>query len=664
MEEREVVRLLLERRLQDALDALQPFFSGEEYWELSKEYSDICNTYSSLLDFFRKGVEDSERQRVWTRLVGRTLLLTDRLYLKNRMPNIRPTDYGAPSLWTAADKSAARARLHDTQEGTTDACLLMSEMTLSLLRVFDPLKMQLLCEAALADKDDVAIRAVTALFLAVRQHGNRLPFYPSLQERLQLLADDSAFSDMLADVELQFIRSLDTERIERKMKEEIIPSMLRNPKLRGKPFITSEDLSEDTDPDWQKWLSESGVEESIQELTEMQMNGADVYMATFSQLKGYPFFQKTENWFRPFDIHDEAVEGLFPEGDEGFTLQQLILRSGTFCNSDKYSFCLTLKQLPKEQMEMLRMQMKEQEDAIREEQAETLASIQKAQGELSTRTLIRQYVQDLYRFFHLHYTRSQYTSPFDKNWLTDSERTLHDTLRLSKKSMLASTELNFQRKDYTYAKAGFEILMEQHPEAMDDATLWQKYGYCEQKTGNPHKAIDALRKADALKPDRYWNMLHLAQCFRDIQEYETALDYYQKAENMKPDNLKLTFQAALCLTNLERHDEALQHLYKLAYHQPDSPEVVRAIIHALLMLHKPQNAEKYVSQMLNSLHNDISEDDWVKIGCQKWMTQKRDEALDCWKNTDNLRSYKVLMKQYGISADDFTFICDLWKAQK
>ena len=84
-------------------------------------------------------------------------------------------------------------------------------------------------------------------------------------------------------------------------------------------------------------------------------------------------------------------------------------------------------------MEMLRTQMKEQEDAIREEQAETLASIQKAQGELSTRTLIRQYVQDLYRFFHLHYTRSQYTSPFDKNWLTDSERTLHDTLRFSKK---------------------------------------------------------------------------------------------------------------------------------------------------------------------------------------------------------------------------------------
>ena len=159
-------------------------------------------------------------------------------------------------------------------------------------------------------------------------------------------------------------------------------------------------------------------------------------------------------------------------------------------------------------------------------------------------------------------------------------------------------------------------------------------------------------------------MLHLAQCFRDIQEYETALDYYQKAESMKPDNLKLTFQAASCLTNLERHDEALQHLYKLAYHEPDSPEVVRAIIHALLMLHKPQNAEKYVTQMLNSLHNDIREDDWVKIGCQKWLTQKRDEALDCWKNTDNLRSYKVLMKQYGISADDITFICDLWKAQR
>ena len=660
MKVNDIVQLLIQNRLQEALNALQPFFLDSSQWELSKEYADICNTYATLLDFFKRDVDDTERERVYTRLVGRSLLLTDKLRLKETF--VQKTDFGAPSLWTAADVASARSRLHNLHESTADACLLTSDMTLSLLKMFDPQKMLLLCEAALSDKDDVSTRAVTALFLAVRLHGNRLPFYPELQARLSLLADDSAFADMLADVELQFIRSLDTERIERKLKEEIIPSMLRNPKLRSKPFITTESLTDDSDPEWKKWLSESGVEESLQELTEMQMSGADVYMATFSQLKGYPFFQKTENWFRPFDIHDDAVKGLFPESDSDSTLQQLIFRSGIFCNSDKYSFCLTLKQLPEEQLQMLRSQMKEQEDSILEEQAETLASMEKSKTDLSARTLVRQYVQDLYRFFNLHYTRSQYIRPFDTLWLQSTEQALHSAFRLEQKTILAAIELNARQKDYAYSLIEFELLTKSHPTAMD-ATLWQKLGYCRQKTNNLTGAVEALRIADSMKPNHYWNILHLAQCYRDLGDHESALEHFRKAESMKPDNMQLTYQSALCLIALERHDEALQLLYKIAYHEPDSVKVMRALIRTLLVLNKAQSAGKYATQMLNEHANDLIPDDWFDIGCQQWLTKNRELAISCWKQMEIKHLDAKQMKRYGFGKEDIIFIHDLCVAK-
>ncbi|MBR5963426.1 MAG: tetratricopeptide repeat protein [Bacteroidaceae bacterium] len=653
----DIVQLLIKNRLQEALNALQPFFLDGSQWELSKEYSDICNTYATLLDYFKRGVDDSERQRVHKDLVGRTLLLTDRLRIKD-LP-IQRNEFGVPSLWNASDLSSARTLLFSSHTSDTQACLLISSMTLSLMRIFDPLKVILLSEASLSEKDSIAIRAVTSLFICVRLHSARLPFYPDLQTRLQLLSEDSAFTEMLSDVELQFIRSLDTERIERKMKEEIIPSMLRNPKLKGKPFITNEDLTEDSDPDWEKWLQESGVEESIQELTEMQMNGADVYMATFSQLKGYPFFQKMENWFRPFDIHDSEITDLFPDDEDSSTLRQLILHSGIFCNSDKYSFCLTLKQLPKEQLKMLRTQMKEQEDAMREEHAETLASLEEKKGQqLSSRTLIRQYIQDLYRFFHLHYTRSQYVNPFEASWLQHTEKALYDIFQIQQKSLLAIIEMNARRKDYAYALVAFDLLLNRYPSAMD-ATLWQKLGLCRQQSGDLQGALEALRTADALRPDNYWTTLHMAQCYRDLGNYSRALEHYRRAEGMKPDNLQLTYQTARCLMEQDMFNEALPVLYKLAYHEPDSMKVMRSLLHALLMTHKPQNAEKYVETMLKEHFHDIQPSDWFTIGCQLWLTEKREEAVNCWKQM-KMQDFDVKqMLRYGFDEPDLIYIRDL-----
>lgn len=87
-------------------------------------------------------------------------------------------------------------------------------------------------------------------------------------------------------------------------------------------------------------------------------------MSTFAQLKGYPFFREPHNWFYPFDrMHSSIIHqvGLNQSGES--SVLSIILQSGFFCNSDKYSFCFTIAQLPQGQRDMMLSQMTPQDQS-------------------------------------------------------------------------------------------------------------------------------------------------------------------------------------------------------------------------------------------------------------------------------------------------------------
>lgn len=666
-------------RLREALDGLKKAVSADATpWELKKEFQDISNLYDIMLDYFRQGVEDPERGRVFTRLIGRTLILSDRLRLtteEGRPGRDVASSFGAATFWSSNEVAEAIATLRTgstqpsgtrpsaTSDAVIAACLLVSSMTLSLLLVFDPRKMEVLCEAAASECDDIAIRAVTAIAIAVRRYARRIPFYPDVEARLSLLGDDTAFLDMLADVELQFVRSRDTEQIERRMKDDIIPSMLRSPKAKGKHIITPEYLTDDGNPEWSKWLKESGLEESLREITELQMSGADIYMATFSQLKGYPFFSDTANWFRPFDPAHPAVSHLFSKNKDTdakplaeLSLQSLIMRSGTFCNSDKYSFCLSLASIPKSQLDMLQAQFSEQEDALREE-LQSRAGSSALPSKLSSRTLVRQYIQDLYRFFHLSAERKRYADPFADGGSQQPGDPLHAFFTLPKSSLLALFELNFQRRDFASAIDSFAAIERNCPDALDIA-LWQKYGFCHQKNGNHAAALHAYRMADLFKPDQYWTLHHIAQCQRALGQTADALESYRHLAAMKPDNPQFAFRQAECLTQLGKHEQALTLLYKLAYDDPDSLRVLRAIIHNLLLLRQPTAAMKYVQRILDEPSHDLTDHDLTLVGTAQWLCGERDAAIHTLTVADTIPDADTL-HGLGIPTTDIPFLLDL-----
>jgi len=94
------------------------------------------------------------------------------------------------------------------------------------------------------------------------------------------------FKANLESTILQFIRSKETEKIQRILQDEIIPEMMKiSPNLRNKLSIEgllSEGFSEDKNPGWQEIFKDSpGLMDKMEELTEMQMEGADVFMSSF-----------------------------------------------------------------------------------------------------------------------------------------------------------------------------------------------------------------------------------------------------------------------------------------------------------------------------------------------------------------------------------------------
>lgn len=103
-------------------------------------------------------------------------------------------------------------------------------------------------------------------------------------------------------------------------------------------FEESDEENNDMNPDWEDAFEKSGLGDKLREMNELQLEGADVYMSTFAALKNYPFFREVHNWFYPFSKQQSNVlKAMKQAGNQGGSLLDLILQSGFFSNSDKYS---------------------------------------------------------------------------------------------------------------------------------------------------------------------------------------------------------------------------------------------------------------------------------------------------------------------------------------
>lgn len=566
--------------------------------------------------------------------------------------------------WTEKEEGEARCLLNSVLVPVNDLSLFVSAVTLSLTGYFDIRKCLFLFDAYRHDSNEVNQRALVGIALTVLQYDRRLSIYPELTVRIGLLQENEKFVHEMNRLQIQLFRSRETKKIDKKMREEIIPEVMKNVNQAGRKLnfeeFDEESFSEDRNPDWEDWMVRSGMNDKLKEMSELQMEGADVYMGTFSQLKTYPFFHNMANWFYPFDIQHPAIVQAFPNaGKKCPPLLENILQSGLFCNSDKYSFALTIMQIPQSQREMMTQQLEAQNSLLKEtEQYEKmLAHSQKAE------TICNQYIQDLYRFFKVHPRRHEFRDLFEESLDLQSCQTV--------KAIFSRKEDRLTLADYLFAKdymdEALAIYQELNDNGEKNAEIYQKIGYCLQRNKQYDKAIEAYQMADMQQPDNVWTNRHLAACYRCSKQYRKALPYYKKVEEAQPENLSVLLQTGYCLTELKEYESALAYFFKTEYLGNGSDKAYRAIAWCSFLVRKYDQALKYYAKILQQAPQM---QDYLNMGHVLWAsgdiqkaTVQYVEALRLSKNEDAFFALfdkdKEVLLEAGINGQDLPLMQDL-----
>ena len=720
------IDLIEKKQFTSFLEQLAKEIREAQLSELEYELSGIISTYDALIDYFMQGVSDPERDRVYQQLVGHALQLNDRYvlavhgakelpYYTSQSKSVRRedmhtyllqleafaesiksqhdaeelkalatthdkqlnalfTDLWTQGAWDAATAAEADQLLLSPVVMASDQCTVISAVTLSLLRMFDPLKLLFLCDAYYHPEATVSQRALVGIVIVCYCWGGRIAHYGEAKARLELLCEDPLFGDQVCEVILQFTRSADTEEVDRKMREEIIPELMKNPKLRQMPNMTDEATPDDINPDWEQWMHESGLEESMREITEWQMEGVDVNMSTFAQLKRYPFFYNITSWFRPFDRWQADMLAVVGAPSNASPLADTILQSNFMCDSDKYSFCYAIREIPEMQRTAMMSQLEEQNRGLKENA--DLPDLKRLSKQ-TQQSILRQYVQNLYRFFRLFTSAQEFDNPFEL--LLDFPEVINPLhhLIVEPDRLFRIINLNIKQKQYSRATDYFFLVELHFPERME-ATQLQQLGLCLQKTEHYAAAVDVYTRADLLKPNSYWTILHLAQCHRELEENEKALEYYKMAEAMKPDNLNLVYHVAEQLVETSEYDEALPRLHKLLYHHPESLKALRLLAECYCFNKQPAQAAKHYERMMVEHLTEMTSLDWKFAACSQWLLGHRDEcfrllsrAEELYEVTDDtipfaesLYNASGLLESLGANKAELTYLCDAYYRSK
>lgn len=720
---RQIISLLKQQRLKEAQAQLEVFMWNTGNESLYRQLEQVQTSYHYLLQYMRAGVEDRDKDKLHRKFMADTWKIADQtlndlldknsgsLYhtLRRRhkagtaLPPLSeerklleafPDDWGVRQLvpgdelngkqlllrheevtdrlfyrlwentaWSTEEIEGMDEFLNSRLISITDLGLLVSAVMLSLLECFDPFKFAWLLEAYTHPDSIVSQRALVSIVIVICQEPDRLPLYPELSSRLLLLNEDGKLSRQLNYVYRQLLNSQETEKIDKKMREEILPGVMKS--MRDMKFGFEDPTDEnDRNPDWEEAIQKSGLENKLREMGDLQQEGADIYMSTFSTLKKFPFFRQFPNWFRPFDmLHSDIWKEYTVNAQHSNNVLDIMLKSSLFCDSDKYSLCLLLKNADGLQRNIMLNNF----SSMEAEDEDILDSQRAANGRnwgKHPEVVSNQYIHSLYRFFKLNEHRKEFYNIFD------DRIALHELPGL--KEMLCRPDLlkevgdfHFNKEHSTEALEIYRTLIEQK---YADADTFQKAGFCLQKEKRYTDAINAYRKADVLKPDYVWTLHHLAACYRLSKDYVTALEYYKKVENIRPEDTRILFHAGSCLAEMERYDEALQYFFKMDFMENNCIKAWRAIGWCSFLAHKYEQAMKYYEKVIAS--NPLPAD-YMNAGHVAWAQKNIDSAAGFYAQAvmaggskdaflELFDKDRDILLQQGIDEKDIPLVLDLF----
>ena len=511
-----------------------------------------------------------------------------------------------------------------------DKSLLVSSLTLSLIRHFDIQKVNLLFDFFEEGENQVWQRALIGLFLGLYFHDYRLTYYPGITNRLEAARDNHKLERNIEAIVIQFLKAMETEQVTKKIREEILPEMMKmkstlEEKLDLEEILSSKNI-EDENPEWETVFKDTpDLYSKIEEFSALQMEGSDVFLSAFAMLKRFPFFDELTNWFLPFHKENAEVrEGLSSDQDKDFDVDMFtegLERSSFLCNSDKYSFCLNVKHMPAMQKSMM-MELFNMELNAMNEMADSDELIDDT---IKDKVIYTQYLQDLYRFFKLHPWKDEFDDVFEIEF--DFEHSaLFNVLIRDKKILRNIGEFYFEKNQFERALRVFEQLS-CHEES---AELFEKAAFSHQKLGDHKKALEFYHKAELFDRSKSWVLKKIAYCSRKIGDYDTALEYYNAAEKLEPENLFIQTFLGHTMMDREEYEEALKYYFKVEYKAPENHKIHRPIAWCSFLLGKFDQAEKY---FLKVIEKEGNKNDFMNMGHVLWCLGNRKGAIENYRKS-------------------------------
>lgn len=612
------------QQLNRAIDELEQLVGATPDATLHERIDQVRMSYSFMLRYLSQGILDPERDNVLSHIINELSTIADMclialserespevFYARRRELGATPLAVLAQEFRTQLNKLALLRSVNDDQrdqqtilqmtkaceraatnlfnkvwstfpisQGDSELlgqliadaslpepvrCLLVMALMLGLMKFYDERKLELLIDCYVAsDSAEVQIRALIAVLLALNCHRARARQSRGLQRHIDAMTETPAFASDMAMVLYRIVATRNTEHVTHRVTQEIMPDIMKATpdlisKLRQRDEIDPDEL--EANPEWQKMLEDNGIASKMEEFSQMQQDGSDVFISTFARLKTFPFFHTLSNWFLPYHSDHSVVVEAF--GTDERILSEMVARAPFLCNSDRYSFALTLSNMPPSQRQMILTQTRQQMEGLDEELDEELAEQVIKNRNMNRDTIATRCVQDLYRFFNLFSRRREFIDAFASHVSNESAFMNVPYLEQYTDSAEALTLIGeFYLKNELYHEASicYERLL--HTQDNVDPIVLQKAGYAHECESEFDEAISMYERYLLAYDDDVWTLKHLARCHEANGDFDKAVPHYEHIDRLQPNRVGNTLNLGYALMRSGRLDEAMQQYFK------------------------------------------------------------------------------------------------------
>lgn len=509
---------------------------------------------------------------------------------------------------TSENYEAVAGLLSSDEAGYPMKHLVISALLMSMFKFYDENKLALMLDVynryAGDNRSALGPISLTAVLLVLFMYPER-PLSDSLKLRLEQAAGQPTWIGDLRNSYAELVRTRDTERINRKMTDDVIPSLLKiRPDIAKRHLDPNQmaDISElEENPEWMDLLEKSGIADRMKEMTEIQEEGGDVFMSTFSHLKNYQFFTEISNWFLPFTAEYSAVANENKEVAE--PIADMLIVSPFLCNGDKFSFFFSLMKVPDNQREFMLSQFKNYNVNIAE-----LRSAAMSTTTVDRRNAVNKYVQDLYRFFNLFNRRSEFENPFKTRFNIFKVDAVKEWVEAMDSSQTIA-EFYFKHKYYGEALDMFRAIEKTVPPS---AQLYQKIGFCLQKGGEIEEALENYRRSELIDSRSVWTLKRIGGCLMILGQFKEAAQYFERIDTLQPDNKSVMLNLINCYVETRQYEKALPLLHKLIYFNPDDAKALRLLAWVQLATGDNKNATVSYTRLVTDFTPTLT--DYVRLG--------------------------------------------------